>query len=65
MEKANQEAMGIQCNVAIDGYTDFIILNRFGEAQNQGMLNKELKKSEFEGLDAFFKTGKKVDKTET
>lgn len=135
MEKANQEAMGIQCNVTIDGYTDFIFLNRFGEAQNQGMLNKaiqriirdcnedqfekeehpqallphfschnlrhtfttrmveagvnvkviqdtlghqdisttmniyadvtkELKKSEFEGLDTFFKTGKKADRTE-
>ena len=27
-------------------------------------VTKELKKSEFEGLDTFFKTGKKADKTE-
>lgn len=42
MEKANQQEMGVTCNVSIDGYTDFIFLNRFGEAQHQGSLNKAL-----------------------
>ena len=34
----------------IDGYTDFIFVNRFGEAQHQGTnadVTKELRKSEF------------------
>ena len=132
-EKAYQERCGIRCNVTIDGYTDFIFVNRFGEAQHQGTINKaiyriirdcndaqfeknehpevllphfschnlrhtfttrmveagvnvkviqdtlghkdiqttlniyadvtkELRKSEFEGLDEYFKTGKKTDK---
>ena len=34
--------MGVICNVSIDGYTDFVFLNRFGEAQHQGSLNKAL-----------------------
>lgn len=31
------------CNVEIDGYTDFIFVNRFGNVQHQGTLNKALR----------------------
>lgn len=44
------ERCEIRCNVMIDGYTDFIFVNRFGEAQHQGTnadVTKELRKSEF------------------
>ena len=44
MEKRNQEQAGIKCNITIDGYTDFIFVNRFGEAQHQSTLNKALRR---------------------
>ena len=43
MEKAFQEELGIKCNAAVDGYTDFIFLNRFGGVHHQATLNKALK----------------------
>lgn len=43
-EKSNQEENGVTCNVQIDGYSDFIFINRFGEAQHQGTLNKALRR---------------------
>lgn len=42
-EKKNQEEFGIKCNITVDGYTDFIFLNRFGGTQHQGTLNKALR----------------------
>ena len=30
MEKDKQKEMGIECSVSIDGYTDFVFINRFG-----------------------------------
>ena len=44
LEKAYQEEMGISCNVQIDGYNDFIFINRFGNTQHQGTLNKALRR---------------------
>lgn len=44
MEKEFQEQNGIECNVVIDGHTDFIFVNRFGNTQHQGTLNKALKR---------------------
>lgn len=41
-EKEFQKECGIGCNVIIDGYTDFIFINRFGGVQHQGTLNKAL-----------------------
>ena len=32
---------GLHCEVTIDGYTDFIFINRFGQAQHQATLNKQ------------------------
>lgn len=44
MEREYQEMMGIQCDVTIDGYTDFIFVNRFGKPQNSSNLNKAIRR---------------------
>jgi len=44
MEKQFQEKQGVKCNVVIDGYTDFVFVNRFGKTQNQGTLNDAIKR---------------------
>ena len=44
MERDNQELAGIYSEVQVDGYTDFIFLNRFGNLQHQGALNKAIKR---------------------
>ncbi len=44
IEKEFQKELEISCNSVIDGYTDFIFLNRFGEVQHQGTLNKALRR---------------------
>lgn len=44
LEKQYQEECGIKCNVTVDGYTDFIFINRFGGVQHQGTLNKALRR---------------------
>lgn len=36
--------LGTKCTVTIDGYTDFIFINRFGGTQHQGTLNKALRR---------------------
>ena len=43
-EKDNQKLSGISCNVTVDGYRDFIFVNRFGAVQHQGTLNKALRR---------------------
>ncbi len=43
-ERANQEALGISCRASVDGYTDFIFVNRFGDVQQQGTLNKAIRR---------------------
>lgn len=43
-EKEYQGQMDISCKVCIDGYTDFIFVNRFGNVQHQGTLNKALRR---------------------
>lgn len=43
-EKEYQDSVGIKCNVRIDGFTDFIFVNRFGNTQHQGTLNKALRR---------------------
>lgn len=44
LEKQYQEELGISCKTIIDGYTDFIFINRFGGVQNQGTLNKAIRR---------------------
>lgn len=43
-EKKYQEQFGLKCTVEIDGYTDFIFINRFGGVQHQGTLNKAIRR---------------------
>lgn len=43
-ERAFQQDNDIQCKVMIDGFTDFVFVNRFGEVQHQGTLNKAIKR---------------------
>ena len=42
--KLYQEGMEMTCNVEIDGYTDFVFLNRYGSVYNEASLNKALKR---------------------
>ena len=35
IEKQFQEDVGIKCDVVVDGYTDFIFLNRNGQSHRQ------------------------------
>ncbi len=44
MEKERQEEVGIECRSVIDGYTDFVFLNRDGEVHKDGALNKVIKR---------------------
>lgn len=43
-EKAAQEAAGASCKAIVNGYTDFVFINRFGDVQHQGTLNKALRR---------------------
>ena len=42
LEKQYQNEAEIKCRAKIDCYTDFIFINRFGDTQHQGTLNKAL-----------------------
>ena len=44
MEKQYQEECGIKNVAVVDGYRDFIFINRFGNVQHQGTLNKALRR---------------------
>lgn len=43
-EKELQKMLDIPQGIIIDGYTNFIFINRFGGVQNQNMLNKALRR---------------------
>lgn len=43
-EREYQNLLNIKCNVELDGYTDFIFLNRFGKLHNQASLNRAIKR---------------------
>lgn len=43
-ERKYQEELGVSCQVKIEGYTNFVFVNRFGNVQNQGTLNKALRR---------------------
>ena len=44
MERDYQEATGVKCEAVVDGYTDFIFVNRNGSVQHQGTLNKAIRR---------------------
>ena len=54
LEKEMQEVLGITCNMTINGYTDFVFLNRFGGLLHQGTLNKVYKRIIRDCNDAVF-----------
>ena len=56
-EKRYQEFNQIKCNIIVDGYTDFIFINRFGNVQHQGTLNKALRRIIRDCNDAQFEKG--------
>ena len=39
-ERSYQQTTGITCNINIDGYTNFIFLNRFNQIYNQNSVNR-------------------------
>lgn len=43
-ERKFQQEVGIKCDVVIDGYSDFIFTNRYGNVHNQSTLNRALKR---------------------
>ena len=43
MEREYQQAMGIKWEVTIEGYTDFIFVNREGGTYHQGTMNKTIR----------------------
>ena len=44
MEREYQKEAGIESKAMIDGYTDFIFVNRYGQVQHHGTLNKAIKR---------------------
>ena len=44
MERKMQQEFDVKCSVSIDGYSDFIFVNRFGATQHQVTLNKAIKR---------------------
>lgn len=44
MEKQYQEELGLKSKAVVDGYRGFIFVNRFGNVQHQGTLNKALRR---------------------
>lgn len=44
MEKDAQDTLGVRCEVTIDGYSDFIFLNRNGMPYNFGNLNTAIRR---------------------
>lgn len=62
LEKKNQETAKIHCRAVIDGYTDFVFLNRFGDVQHQGTLNKALRRIIRDYNDEILTEGKSIDR---
>ena len=44
MEKERQAMLDVHCEATVDGYTDFIFINRFGQPQHQSTLNKAIRR---------------------
>lgn len=42
--KEMQKANNIKCKVSVDGFDDFVFVNRFGGVYNQGTINKVIKR---------------------
>lgn len=62
LERKNQEKAKLHCRSVIDGYTDFVFLNRFGDCQQQGTLNKALQRIIRDYNDQLLTEGKSLDR---
>lgn len=47
-EKERQAELGIKCQTIVDGYTDFIFLNRFNEPYHPPVINRAIKRISME-----------------
>ena len=54
MEREYQQEAGLECKVTIDGYTDFVFLNKDGFVYNQNSLNRAIKRTIRDCNDAQF-----------
>ena len=43
-ERANQQELELVCEYEIDGISDFVFLNRFGQPQNPQTVNRAIKR---------------------
>lgn len=59
IEKAYQDYNHMKCNTSVDGFTNFIFINRFGNLQHQGTLNKALRRIIRDCNDSQLMKGKK------
>lgn len=59
MEREYQQLVGLKCNVIIDGYTDFIFINRDGGTFHQGTMNKTIRRIIRDCNDAVLQRGEK------
>ena len=62
LERKNQEKAKLHCRSVIDGYTDFVFLNRFGDCQQQGTLNKALQRIIRDYNDELLTEGKSLER---
>ena len=61
MEKEWQQEAGITCQTNVDGYDDFIFLNRYGNVHNNSTLNKALDRVVRNCNEHVLKTSEKAD----
>lgn len=59
-ERKNQMTSGIRCRAKVDGYSDFIFVNRFGNTQHPGTLNKALRRIIRDCNDHVFASGRQA-----
>ena len=44
LERQNQKNEGVKCIANVDGYKDFVFVNRFGDVLNNGVVNKAIRR---------------------
>lgn len=57
MERNYQHSRGLSCSVTVDGYSDFIFINRFGATHCHGTLNKAIQRIIQKCNDEVFRQG--------
>lgn len=64
LERKYQIEMGVSCTAMVDGYTGFIFVNRFGNVQHQGTLNKAIRRIIRDCNDDIIETNPDADESE-